>query len=135
VRADRPRVRVSRAARARLIDAFMRAVAARDHAALLALFAADATWTSDGGGKAKAARKVIRGREHVARFVVGVLKPAGTALEARKIAVNGETGVALLVGGRLLAVLSVRVDDRRVLAVYSILNPDKLRGIVIDRPH
>jgi RNA polymerase sigma-70 factor (ECF subfamily) len=135
VRTERPRVRVSRGARDRLLTAFMRAVQARDHAALLGLFAADTTWTSDGGGKAKAARKVVRGGERVARFIVGVLKPAGRSLALRKIVVNGESGLAMLVNGRLIAVLSVRTDDERIVAVYSILNPDKLRGVTVGRPH
>jgi RNA polymerase sigma-70 factor, ECF subfamily len=134
-RRERPRVRVSAAARERLVDAFMRAVQLRDRGALLALFAKEATLTSDGGGKAKAARKVVRGGASVARFIVGVLRPAGTNLELRKIVVNGETGIALLVAGRLVSVMSLLTDARHILGVYSVLNPDKLRNVTLPEPH
>src|SRR5262249_28422460 len=60
VRRERPRFHVSEAARAKLLERFVAALRAQDHSALLALFAQDATWTSDGGGKTKAARKVVK---------------------------------------------------------------------------
>jgi RNA polymerase sigma-70 factor (ECF subfamily) len=129
VREERPRVRVSPAARERLVDAFMAAVQARDRSALLAIFANEATLTSDGGGKAKAAHKVVRGGASVTRFLLGVLRPAGDDLEMRKIVVNGETGIAVLVGGRLLSVISIATDGERIMGLYSVLNPDKLRGV------
>ena len=109
VRDERPRVRVSAAARERLVDAFMRAVQLRDRDALLALFAKEATLTSDGGGKAKAARKVVRGGASVARFFIGVLRPAGTNLELENRRERRE-GIALRVAGRLVSVMSLLTD-------------------------
>jgi RNA polymerase sigma-70 factor, ECF subfamily len=129
VREERPRVRVSAAERERLVDAFMRAIELRDRDALLALFAEEAKLTSDGGGKAKAAHKTVRGGASVVRFLLGVLRPAGDRLELRKIVVNGETGLAFHVDGRLLSVMSFVTDGRRIFGVYSVLNPDKLRGV------
>jgi len=129
VRERRPRIRVSAAARERLVDAFMTAIETRDRGALVAIFANEATLTSDGGGKAKAARKIVRGGARVARFLLGVLRLAREDLELRKIAVNGETGIALRIGGRLTSVMSLATDGKRILGVYSVLNPDKLRGV------
>jgi RNA polymerase sigma-70 factor (ECF subfamily) len=129
VRDERPRMHASAAARDRLVDAFARAVRMRDRGALLELFAKEATWTSDGGGKAKAALKVVRGGARVARFVLGVLRPAGDDLKVRKIAINGEAGLAFVVRGYLIAVVSVATDAGKITAVYSVLNPDKLRGV------
>src|SRR6185436_3324123 len=76
VREERPRVQVSHAARERLVESFMRAVELRDRDALLALFAEEATLTADGGGKAKAAQKIVRGGASVVRFMLGVLSGA-----------------------------------------------------------
>ena len=135
VREEKPRARVSAAAHERLVDAFMRAVQLRDRNALVALFAEEATLTSDGGGKAKAARKVVRGGASVARFLAGVLRRAGQSLELLKIVVNGETGVALFVRGRLIAVMSLLTDERHVLGVFSVLNPDKLRNVTVANRH
>jgi RNA polymerase sigma-70 factor, ECF subfamily len=130
VREEQPRVRVTAAARERLIDTFMHAIELRDRDALLAIFAAEATLTSDGGGKAKAAHKVVRGGASVVRFLLGVLRAvARERLELEKIVVNGETGLAIRADGRLVSVMSLVTDGTRILGVYSVLNPDKLRGV------
>src|SRR5215469_752689 len=73
VHEQRPRAQVSDAARRSLLERFAQAIQAQDKTALLELIAETATWTSDGGGKTRAALKVIRGRERVVRFVLGVL--------------------------------------------------------------
>ncbi|HEY3517461.1 MAG TPA: RNA polymerase sigma-70 factor [Gammaproteobacteria bacterium] len=129
VREERPRVQVSAAARDRLVESFMRAIELRDRDALLAIFAEDAALTADGGGKAKAAQKVVRGGESVVRFMLGVLSKARDQLTLQKIVVNGETGIAIRAGGQLVSVLSFVTDGRQILGVYSVLNPDKLRGV------
>ena len=134
VREERPRVRVSAGARERLVDAFMRAIEIRDRDALVAIFAKEATLVSDGGGKAKAARKVVRGGERVVRFLLGVLRVPNEDLELRKIVVNGESGLAVRVRGRLISVMSLVTDGKRILGVYSVLNPDKLRGVPLAKP-
>ena len=41
-------------------------------------------------------------------------------------AVNGETGLCIRDGGRLTATLSIATDGTRILAVYAVVNPDKL---------
>lgn len=128
VRAERPRIEVSEQARTRLLERYVQAVMSQDKNALMELLASDATWTSDGGGKAKAARKVIHGRELVARFVLGVFKHT-ERVQFRLVTVNGEVGLAAYVDGHLIAVQSVQMDGSRILAVYSMLNPDKMLNI------
>jgi RNA polymerase sigma-70 factor (ECF subfamily) len=120
---------VSESARARLLERFFAALRAEDHGALLALFAQDATWTSDGGGKAKAARKMVQGGERVARFAAGVFGRSLDRLSHELVSINGEPGLLLRVGGRLISAISIDTDGERILAVYAVLNPDKLRGI------
>jgi RNA polymerase sigma-70 factor (ECF subfamily) len=129
-------VRVSAAARERLVDSFMRALELRDRDALLAIFAEEATLMSDGGGKAKAAQKVVRGGDSVVRFILGVLRRApAKGLALQKIAVNGEAGLAIRVAGRLIAVMSFATDGHKILGVYNVLNPDKLRGVPLAQQH
>jgi RNA polymerase sigma-70 factor (ECF subfamily) len=129
VRDDRPRVEVSAAARARLLDGLVQAIQSQDQAALLKLLARDATWVSDGGGKAKAAKKRVRGAAHVARFATGVYRRHLSDIAFRPVKVNDEAGYAAYYAGRLLSVLTIRTDGRRILDVYALLNPDKLRGL------
>ncbi len=128
VRENRPRVQVSEAARRALLDRFVTAVQTQDKEALLAVFAESATWVSDGGGKTRAARKIIRGREKVVRFVLGVLGRHTDQFSFSAISVNGEAGLAIHVGGQLFSVISARTDGVRILDIFTVLNPDKLPG-------
>ena len=129
VHEDRPRVQVSEAARTALLDRFVQAIHAQDKAALLDLLADDAAWISDGGGKARAARKPVMGRDAVARFVLGVLGRYAAQLRFDRVTVNGETGLALHIGERLVSVTSIRTDGAHILEVFSTLNPEKLSQI------
>lgn len=131
VRDDRPRFRVNRAAAAHLVRTFARAVKAQDQNTLLRLFAEEAPWTSDGGGKARAALKMIYGAERIARFVTGVFRHSVENLDYRVVSVNGEPGVAMLVSGELHSIVSFRTDGRQIHEVYAVLNPDKLRHVEI----
>ena len=130
-RQDRPRFQVSEFARKRLLERFMAALRARDESAMLALMAEDVTWTSDGGGKAKAARKIVKSAEHVARFVIGVWRRYLDRATHHFVSINGEPGIVMCVGGEAKSVMSVETDGLRILAVYAMLNPDKLKGIAI----
>jgi RNA polymerase sigma-70 factor (ECF subfamily) len=122
---ERPRVEVSDVARKALLDRFVQALTAHDKDAMLALFAEGATWTADGGGKTKAARKVIRGRERLARFVLAVLGRTDK-FSFTHIRINNEPGLAIEAGGKIFSVISIRTDGVRILDVFAVLNPDKL---------
>jgi RNA polymerase sigma-70 factor, ECF subfamily len=126
VRENRPRVQVPEEARRALLDRFVNAVQTQDKDALLALFAETATWTSDGGGKARAALKIVRGREQVVRFVLGVLARHANQFSFSPITINNEAGLAMRAGGKLFSVISARTDGVRILDMFTVLNPDKL---------
>jgi len=127
VRGERKRFEVSDAAKKALLVQFAQAIEAGNEQAILALFAPDATWTADGGGKAAAGLLPIVGAEKIARLVAGIREKFWTddrtvALEA----VNGEPGLCFRDAGRLAATLSIATDGDRILAVYAVVNPDKL---------
>ena len=84
---------------------------ARDNDALLSLFAPDATWTADGGGKTAAAPRPIAGAERIARLVIGLREKFWADNRRIEIAtINGETGLCIRDGGRLTATLSIATD-------------------------
>jgi RNA polymerase sigma-70 factor (ECF subfamily) len=126
VREKRPRAQVSDAARRSLLERFERAIQMQDKAALLELIAEGASWTSDGGGATRAALKVIRGRERVVRFVLGVLRRHVDRFAFELTSVNGEPALAMRAEGKLYSVITVRTDGVRILDVYTVLNPNKL---------
>jgi RNA polymerase sigma-70 factor (ECF subfamily) len=130
VRSARKRFDVTEAAKANLLRKFTEAMKARDEQTLLSLFAPDATWTADGGGRAAASPHPILGAERIARFVVGLqhrLQSDGATIE--QVDVNGETGLLVRVDGRTLAILAIDSDGERIHAVYAVVNPDKLPAI------
>ncbi len=129
VREGKPRIQVSNEARQRLLGGLVTAIQQQNIGALIGLLSKDATWVSDGGGKTKAAKKVIRGAEHVARFATGVYHRYLADLEFLPVRVNDEAGIEVIYDGQPLAVLTIRTDGRHILDVYAILNPDKLHGL------
>jgi RNA polymerase sigma-70 factor (ECF subfamily) len=131
VRAARPRVRASADVSARLLDRFVEALQTHDRNAMLQLLAREATWTADGGGHARAALKVVRGADRVARFAVGVFRKFVHAMEFRRVVVNGEPGLAVLFGGHLFSIMAIRTEGDCILDVCSVLNPQKLEGVRI----
>jgi RNA polymerase sigma-70 factor, ECF subfamily len=135
VRRDRPRFAVSDADRTALLNRFVAAVNARDQDALLALFAEDATWTSDGGGRVVAARRVVRGAERLTRFVLGITRRSLDKAMYHVVPINGEPGLMIRLNGRLHSIMSIDTDGTRILAVYNVLNPQKLRGMALPEPH
>lgn len=129
IQADRPRFQVSGAARRQVLERFLTASRAGDAAALLALLADDATLTSDTGGKVRAARNVIRGRDRIVRLLLGLARKWGGNGVAKLMMVNGELGIVTYRDGQPAALLCCVTDGVRITALYRVLNPDKLRAV------
>jgi RNA polymerase sigma-70 factor (ECF subfamily) len=127
VRGERKRFDVSETAKRTLLERFLAATEARDEQAVLALFAPDATWTADGGGKTAAAVNPVIGADRIARLVLGLREKFwahGSILEIATI--NGEAGLRLRDGDRLIATMSIATDGEQIVNVYAVVNPDKL---------
>jgi RNA polymerase sigma-70 factor (ECF subfamily) len=135
VRGSRKRFEADATTRMALLRRFMAAVEARDEQALVELFAPDATWTADGGGKVAASLRPIVGAGRIARVVVGISEKFWAPSWRLELAtVNGETGLCIRDGGRLVAVMSIETDGEQILNVYAIVNPDKLGEETQDDP-
>jgi RNA polymerase sigma-70 factor (ECF subfamily) len=132
VREQKPRVQVPVETKQRLLGGLLHALQTQDRAALRSLLAEEAAWTSDGGGRARAARRVIRGAEKVARFGTGVFRKLIRHLEFHPVYVNDEPGLAVFSNGQLFSVMTIRTDGQRILDVFSILNPEKLEAVTAD---
>jgi RNA polymerase sigma-70 factor, ECF subfamily len=127
VRGDRKRFDATESQKTTLLQTFLTAMEARDEQALLTLFAPEATWTADGGGKAGAAPVPIVGAGNIARLVIGLREKFWAPDRTVEVAtINGETGLCFRDGQRLTATLSIATDGERILAVYAVVNPDKL---------
>jgi len=130
VRSARQRFQVTEAAKAKLLRTFTEAVSARDQKTLLTLFAPDATWTADGGGRTAAAPRPIVGAEQIVTLVLGLRERLQSDTATMELVdVNGETALCVRASGRITAVMSILSDGERIHAVYAVVNPDKLPGV------
>jgi RNA polymerase sigma-70 factor (ECF subfamily) len=130
VRRDKPRFEVSEAAHQRLLRRYLDALNTRDEAKLVALFAEDATLVTDGGGKVVAALNVIRGADKITRGTLGVMRKISGRIAHEVVPINGQLGIATYVDGRPFSATAIETDGRRILAVFRVLNPDKLGGLI-----
>ena len=131
VRADKPRFTANAAEHRRLLDAFLNAAYAGEVETLRSLLAESVEMHSDGGGKVEALQKVMRGAAEIAEFLVQVLharRDARMDLRLESCRINGMPGVLIHESGRLATALTVAVGDGRILAIYAVRNPEKLRG-------
>ncbi|WP_211467214.1 RNA polymerase sigma factor SigJ [Collimonas silvisoli] len=135
VRRPAPRFNVSREAHLQLLEKFIIASKSGDHAHLSEVFAADATFTADGGGKIIAALKVLHGLERLARLFLIMARDYAGRAEYKIVNINGEPGVLRYIDGELDAASSFEIEMQegadgqpvaRIKAMYLVRNPDKL---------
>ena len=126
VHAGRPRHAAPPDVKERVLRRFLEALAAGDQAALVSLLAPDVTLTSDGGGKAYAARNTIFGADRVVRLLLGLRQKLPGTMEHHVVSLNGQPAVLAFLDGRLHNATELEVDGERIRAIYRVLNPDKL---------
>ena len=123
----RRRFDVSREEREQIARRFVAAWEEGDTDGLIELLAPDATVYGDGGGKAPSVREPLVGAERVAKAIIGWRRQAHErGLLHRPALVNGEPGVVFYGGDQVHWVASLEIADGVVVAIRSVLNPDKL---------
>ena len=127
--AGKPRFDVPLVQQETLMTQFSQACSAGDLDGLIGLLAEDIEVWSDGGGKVTAARKVIYGRDKVARFLLGIMRIAPENAESQFALINGQLGIIARVNGRPILVMALEMSNGRIQAIRNILNPDKLQHL------
>ena len=112
-----------------LVSRFFAAVAAEDFVAIKALFAPDAIAISDGGRKARAARRVLEGPDEIVHVLMSVWRKAasepGWCLEPARA--NLSPAALRRVDGRIDSVITLAPDSSGQIGwLYVMRNPDKL---------
>src|SRR4051794_23723222 len=123
----RPRFQTTREQRDELAARFFAAVEQGDLAGLEALLAHDVELTGDGGGKAPAIARPLRGRNRVARMLIDSVAARIPELSLRPAEVNGGPGALYLdAHERLIAVVALDIGHGQIQDIRSDVNPDKL---------
>jgi RNA polymerase sigma-70 factor (ECF subfamily) len=127
----RRRFDVSRQERDEVARRFLAAWEEGDTEALIEVLAPDATVYGDGGGKAPAAPVPLVGAERVAKALIGWRRQARRhRLTHRPALVNGDPGIVFYKPEGLAHwVAALEIAEGVVVAVRSIVNPDKLTHV------
>jgi RNA polymerase sigma-70 factor (ECF subfamily) len=113
-----------------LVRRFVEALQQGEPQRLVELLAADVQFYGDGGGKAPAVGRPVHGAEAVARMLAGFSRAGRRRdIAAYPAEVNGEPGMIVVEGGRLVAVWAFEISGDAVQAIHGVVNPDKLAHI------
>ncbi|MGW8983232.1 RNA polymerase sigma-70 factor [Streptomyces parvus] len=128
----KPRYDVDPAERRDLTERFLAAASGGGIEQLLALLAPDVRLVADGGGKAKAALRVIETADKVGRFLLAVADEVDPDGEVRLLELNGRPAVVFFTGGKADTVFQIEVSQGVIQCAYIIRNPDKLSGLPVE---
>lgn len=129
MRLGRPRFEVPREQHRRLLERFIHAANSGERDAIRALLADDVHVMGDGGGKVPARPGGFRGGDRVTNLFWAHFLRHRARLAYRPATINGEPGFLRYVDGRLDSASAVVSDGERILAIYTVRNPDKLARI------
>jgi len=135
IQARRPRFEADRTKRRELTERFFAASIGGDINELMELLAPDVTLWTDGGGKVRQAMRPIIGVDNVVRWLAGAASRPYEGVEigsmsAEVAEINGAPGVVFSGAGRIIATLTVDLDDDgRIVTIHNVANPDKLHAI------
>ncbi|MCW6530125.1 MULTISPECIES: sigma-70 family RNA polymerase sigma factor [Sphingomonas] len=131
VREARPRFKVEKERGMAIAEAFFAASRGGDMTALGAMLAADVSIHSDGGGKRPAAMKLVLGFKQVMQVhkALAVLFRKHRSQLVRTAFVNGLPGFVTRESDGELQTTALEIEDGKVVAIYVMRNPDKLRHL------
>lgn len=131
VREAKPRFAVDQDQALRLAQAFAAAAATADFKSLADLLAEDAIMVTDGGGKRKAALRVMVGRDDILGLLEGLRWRQGlpTVEQFEAVRVNGYPGLLLRLADGPETIAFEPGEDGRIAAIYAMRNPEKLRHV------
>jgi RNA polymerase sigma-70 factor (TIGR02957 family) len=143
VQERRSRFEADQVEQRQVTERFLEATSSGDLEALLGVLAPSVTLVADGGGRALAPRRPVRGAEKVARFLLAVateermarflrsvgIEPVVADVRVHVAPVNGGPGVVITSQGRPITALVLDVADGAVQSIHLVANPEKLTGV------
>jgi RNA polymerase sigma-70 factor, ECF subfamily len=111
--------------------AFFAASRSGDMQALRSLLATDVTAYADGGGKTPATTQPIVGFEDVMQLQASLARIFAATMSriVRYGFINGLPGFVTIEQGNTLQTTALQIEDGKIVAIYVMRNPDKLRHL------
>jgi RNA polymerase sigma-70 factor (ECF subfamily) len=113
----------------RVVDAFLVAARAGDFEGLVAVLDPDVVFRADTGSRGRVAAPLLTGAAAVAGQAA--LQGPRFAPRCRPAVVNGVAGIVITGPAGVVAVAGMTVAGERIASIDLILNPDKLRSLVL----
>jgi RNA polymerase sigma factor (sigma-70 family) len=110
----------------RIVDAFLKASRDGDFEGLLAVLDPDVVVRADAAAQRLGSLAEVRGAQAVAESFKGRAQAARTAL------VDGDVGVAVVLGGALRVVLRVTIAGDRIAAIEAVADAERLAEIDLE---
>jgi RNA polymerase sigma-70 factor (ECF subfamily) len=129
VREERPRFQVEKQRGRALADAFFTASRSGDMKSLGAVLAADVSLHADGGGKRPAATKPILGFDAVMNLFESLADLFQHSKLVRAGFINGLPGLITMEADGEIQTTALEIEDGKIVAIYVVRNPDKLRHL------
>ena len=126
---ERPRPPADRLRHRGVTRRFVAACASAQLGPLLDVLTDDAVVVSDGSGGTRGSSKPVAGRDHAARFIVGVLRRMPRGAAASMESFNGTPGLVVRVNGEPVSALAIQVEGDHVASVHLVATPSKLRAL------
>jgi RNA polymerase sigma-70 factor, ECF subfamily len=131
VRAGRPRYVMPKEYGQKIAAAFFTASRSGDMGQLRSLLAADVTAYSDGGGKRRAATQPIVGLEDVLQHQAALARVYAESMSqlVQYGLINGLPGFVTAEHDNTLQTTALQIEAGKIVAIYVMRNPDKLRHL------
>lgn len=97
----------------------------------LEILADDVVFMGDGGGRVQSVPNPVRGAERVARLMAAYLAQHSEGTTLRVEWVSGQPGIVAYRAGTPWVVVTLAVAGGWVTMVNSVVNPEKLRTLVL----
>lgn len=116
---------------AEIMQVFLAAATSGDSRSLIARLREDVTVYSDGGGKRPAALHPVTGPIAVLKYMMGIYTKWSEGFSLSIVRVNGESAIVLhdRSSGLPDSVTFFNFEETALAAIYTIRNPDKLKGV------
>ena len=111
-----------------LFNTFVDAALGEDLQSLVNHLADDVELYTDGGGKVRAALKVLKGKERIIEFINRVAPQQDPETLSSLCRVNGQPAIKQTLNGTTTGVITLYFENHLLSKIFIVRNPDKLQN-------